>query len=68
MYLTVKRLLLNFMLIFGSAFFYIQCVKMLIPANRPSNHQVQSHPKARSVDDSKKNNTAFAISNAPTLY
>jgi hypothetical protein len=63
-YLTVKQLLLNSLLIFGSAFLYIQCVKMLIPASKLPNHQVQSHQKAQSAGDSKQNNAAFAVTNA----
>jgi hypothetical protein len=60
----VKQLLLNSLVIFGSAFIYIQCVKVLIPANKLSNHQFQGHPKARIVGDSKQNNTAFAVTGA----
>jgi hypothetical protein len=63
----VKQLLLNSLLIFGSAFIYIQCVKILIPASKLPNHQAQSHTKALSAGDNKQNNAAFAISNAPTF-
>ncbi|HEY8780579.1 MAG TPA: hypothetical protein VIM16_03100 [Mucilaginibacter sp.] len=62
----MKQLLLNSLLVVGSAFIYVQCVKLLTTTNKLSKHELQNQAKIDIATDEKQNKAGSSSTNIST--